>query len=240
MCCISPHNHKLFFSLGVNIPIIPGIAPIQSYASFQRLKQLCGTRVPEYVEAALDPIKVSIPSPFIPTNTLGSYQILPVAQSDDQKVKDFGVKLAIDICSKLTTEGDIKGVHFCTLNLEKSVRRVLEGLGWSHVAPSSPILNKIIIEDPTDPSSHLPADHLISASDASHLNERPSTPSIMSEKENGLTEPVGAATWDDFHNGRFGDSTSPAYGALDSWAISGLGVNVSYLFPLIVILTYSI
>lgn len=64
-------------------------------------------------------------------------------QADDQKVKDYGVSLAIDLCNRLTREGDIKGVHFTTLNLEKSVRRVLEGLGWSHVPPASP--NKIII-----------------------------------------------------------------------------------------------
>jgi methylenetetrahydrofolate reductase (NADPH) len=31
---------------------------------------------------------------------------------------------------RLTTEGGVPGVHFCTLNLEKSVQRVLEGLQW--------------------------------------------------------------------------------------------------------------
>ena len=52
----------------------------------------------------------------------------PVNKNDDQKVKDFGVTLATDIIRRLTTEGDIKGVHFCTLNLERSVRKVLENL----------------------------------------------------------------------------------------------------------------
>jgi len=31
---------------------------------------------------------------------------------------------------RLQSETDIKGFHLCTLNLEKSVRLVLEGLGW--------------------------------------------------------------------------------------------------------------
>ncbi len=36
---------------------------------------------------------------------------------------------------KLVSEGDIQGVHFCTLNLEKSVQRVLEALQWTGVHP---------------------------------------------------------------------------------------------------------
>lgn len=52
-------------------------------------------------------------------------------QNDDQKVKDFGVSLATNMIQRLTSEGDIKGVHFCTLNLERSVRLVLESLQWT-------------------------------------------------------------------------------------------------------------
>lgn len=51
-------------------------------------------------------------------------------QHDDQKVKDYGIKLAIEMIRRLTKEGSVSGFHLCTLNLEKSVRRVLEGLGW--------------------------------------------------------------------------------------------------------------
>ena len=46
-------------------------------------------------------------------------------------MKDYGVKLAIDTVRTVIADGDIKGVHFCTLNLERSVRKVLEGLGWT-------------------------------------------------------------------------------------------------------------
>lgn len=31
---------------------------------------------------------------------------------------------------RLRKEGQVLGYHFCTLNLEKSVRKVLEGLQW--------------------------------------------------------------------------------------------------------------
>jgi hypothetical protein len=33
-------------------------------------------------------------------------------------------------------QGGIQGFHICTLNLERSVRRVLEGLGWVQDHPS--------------------------------------------------------------------------------------------------------
>lgn len=44
--------------LGVTVPVIPGIMPIQTYSSFLRLTKLCGTRVPGYIMEALAPISV--------------------------------------------------------------------------------------------------------------------------------------------------------------------------------------
>lgn len=46
-------------------------------------------------------------------------------------MKDYGVTLAVDMIRKLVSEGGVPGVHFCTLNLEKSVQRVLENLQWT-------------------------------------------------------------------------------------------------------------
>lgn len=70
-----------------------------------------------------------------------------VSQHDDQKVKDYGVKLAIDMIRRLTTEGKVPGVHFCTLNLEKSVQRVIEGLGWGRQAFTKPTNKLIAVSD---------------------------------------------------------------------------------------------
>lgn len=82
--------------------------PIQTYSSFQRLVKLCGATVPPDVLAALEPIR-----------------------NDDQKVKDFGITLAIEMIKRITEQSDIKGMHFCTLNLEKSIQTVLEKLHWT-------------------------------------------------------------------------------------------------------------
>lgn len=57
-------------------------------------------------------------------------------QGDDQKVKDFGVRLAVQMVTRIASDAhaDVRGFHFCTLNLEKSVQRIIEMLRW---APSA-------------------------------------------------------------------------------------------------------
>jgi len=44
---------------GIQVPIIPGIMPIQSYNSFRRMVKLCDSAIPEYILENLEPIKVS-------------------------------------------------------------------------------------------------------------------------------------------------------------------------------------
>ena len=57
-------------------------------------------------------------------------------------MKDYGVNLAVDMIKRLTSEANIPGVHICTLNLEKSVQRVIEGLGWG--GSTLKVANKLI------------------------------------------------------------------------------------------------
>lgn len=54
-----PRRYDLHQGIGVKVPIIPGIMPIQSYASFMRLTKLCGTRVPPQLMDEINPIRVS-------------------------------------------------------------------------------------------------------------------------------------------------------------------------------------
>lgn len=50
----------LMRTLGITVPVIPGIMPIQTYASFQRLTKLCGAELPSSVLEDLDRIKVGV------------------------------------------------------------------------------------------------------------------------------------------------------------------------------------
>jgi len=91
------------------VPILPGIMPIQSFATFRRMTTLCQSTAPDDVLSALQPIA-----------------------HDDQAVKDYGVRLAVDMIRRLRAAG-LRGFHISTLNLERSVRRILDELDW--VAP---------------------------------------------------------------------------------------------------------
>ena len=166
-------------------------------------------------------------------------------QHDDQKVKDFGIELAIKMILQLTKGDDIRGVHFCTLNLERSVQKVLGGLGWTNngledkhrlivVCTCSYFFNTNVITPSKDgpdktlenvqPKTNL----LITPSDASSsatnniLTVRPA----QEIQKPGKGEINHASTWDEFPNGRFGDPKSPAFGSQDPWN-TGLSMSVS-------------
>lgn len=93
---------------GINVPIVPGVMPIQTYGGYQRATARFGTIVPKYFEEALDPIK-----------------------DDDQKVREVGTQLVGDLCKKIIDPKnglDISGLHIYTMNLERGSRMLLEYL----------------------------------------------------------------------------------------------------------------
>eukprot|EP01038_Epipyxis_sp_PR26KG_P005738 gene5738-7922_t len=92
-------------AIGINCPIIPGMMPIQSFSSFQKMTSFCRTKVPQEIWDDLMPIK-----------------------DNDEAVKAYGVQLCEKICKTLSENG-IKGFHFYTLNLEQSVMNILKELG---------------------------------------------------------------------------------------------------------------
>ncbi|MBW0506456.1 hypothetical protein O181_046171 [Austropuccinia psidii MF-1] len=98
---------------GINVPIIPGIMPIQSYAGFCRLNALCKTKIPESTHASLLPIK-----------------------GDDEAVREFGIELSTQMIQRLQQNG-FRAFHLCTLNLEKTISRLVQQLGWSDFPPVS-------------------------------------------------------------------------------------------------------
>ncbi|KAF9966519.1 hypothetical protein BGZ70_002067 [Mortierella alpina] len=179
---------------GIVCPIIPGIMPIQSYNGFRRITNLAKIRVPASVQEALEPIK-----------------------TDDQKVKDYGVELAASIIQRLL-KAEITGFHICTLNLEKSVRLILERVGFVPPADSArrqqqqqQLANEPTHVNVTDKS----ATGVVAGADGTadmHLN-----PLIWKPADD---HPGRSESWDDFPNGRWGDARSPAFGDLDGYGAS--------------------
>jgi methylenetetrahydrofolate reductase (NADPH) len=89
---------------GIDVPIVPGLFPIQTFDRFKKFTQFTGVNVPQEIWDALDPI-----------------------HQDDLAVRRYGVDLCIQMCQRLREIG-VPGYHFYTLNLQSPVMRILEGL----------------------------------------------------------------------------------------------------------------
>jgi len=162
-------------ALGITCPILPGMMPIQTYAGFKRMTALCKTHVPSPITEALEPI-----------------------QNDDAAVKAYGVKLCIEMCKELLDAG-IPGLHFYTLNLEKSVLQILDGLDLiaKHMARTLP--------------------WRVSANTDRKAKEEV-RPIFWSNRPRSYMSRT--SSWDDFPNGRWGDSRSPAFGEFNDYHLT--------------------
>jgi len=165
-------------AIGISCPILPGIMPIQSYSSFVRMTDYCNITVPSHVMERLEPVK-----------------------DDDEAIKEIGVEIAVDMCQKLLStpleEGGVDGIHFYTLNLERSVTHVLLGMGVIDVVLSA---EKTGRERAASLSDVVPTSRPL-----------PWRPSAMEERSKEEVRPINWAnrpksyvmrteTWDEFPN----------------------------------------
>lgn len=86
------HFVDLSESAGLNIPIVPGIMPINKFSQLVRFSDTCGAEIPRWVRKKLESF------------------------GDDHKsIQDFGLDVVTDLCEELLTAG-APGLHFYTLN----------------------------------------------------------------------------------------------------------------------------
>jgi methylenetetrahydrofolate reductase (NADPH) len=94
-------------AVGITVPIIPGIMPIQTWNGFHRATSMAKTIIPDDFSSALEPHK-----------------------NDDETVRAIGTKLVAKMCRLILDAGlGIKGLHFYTMNLERGTKMLLEELG---------------------------------------------------------------------------------------------------------------
>ncbi|CAI5758537.1 unnamed protein product [Candida verbasci] len=162
--------------IGIDIPIIPGIMPISTYAAFIRRANWSEIKIPQHFLDALEPIK-----------------------EDDFLVRDKGTDLVSEMCLKLINSGYVNHLHFYTMNLEKATVMCLEKLNLVEAIKSHEIVG---------------------------TTELPWRKSLHPERSKESIRPIfwqnrkysyisRTATWDEFPNGRWGDSRSPAFGDID-------------------------
>ena len=91
-------------SLGVEVPIVPGIMPITNYTKLARFSDACGAEIPRWIRKQLE------------------------AYGDDsQAIADYGTEVISRLCRQLL-DGGAPGLHFYTLNQATPCLRILDSL----------------------------------------------------------------------------------------------------------------
>ncbi|RDL38849.1 Methylenetetrahydrofolate reductase [Venustampulla echinocandica] len=168
---------------GITVPILPGIMPINTYASFVRRCNHMNATIPPKWSQALEEVK-----------------------NDDAAVRNIGTGLVAEMCRKILDSGLIHHLHFYTMNLAQATRMVLDELD---LAPSE--------ERPLKPA--LPWRKSLA------LGRRDEDVRPIFWKHRNKSYVARTQDWDEFPNGRWGDSRSPAFGELDAYGIGLKGTN---------------
>ncbi|CAB3379925.1 Hypothetical predicted protein [Cloeon dipterum] len=103
-------------NVGITVPIIPGVMPIQSFASLRQMVKLSGLQVPESIQKAVEPIK-----------------------DNDEAVQNFGIHFALQLVRTVLDAKAAPGVHFFTLNREHGAVEIGKRLGVWQTRPARPL-----------------------------------------------------------------------------------------------------
>ena len=95
-------------SMGITIPIVPGVMPIYNYTQLARFSNVCGAEIPRWLRLRLQDYGDDIAS-----------------------LRALGVDVVTDLCEKLIA-GGAPGLHFYTLNQSGIIRTIAERLGLDH------------------------------------------------------------------------------------------------------------
>jgi len=135
-------------------------------------------------------------------------EALEPVKADDAAVREVGKNLVAKFCRKLLDSGTTMHLHFYTMNLEASTRMALEELAMT---PSG---------DVHDPDlKPLPWRQSLGR------NRREENVRPIFWRNRNRSYVARTQDWDEFPNGRWGDSRSPAFGSLDAYGIGLKGTN---------------
>ncbi len=135
--------------------------------------------------------KLEVPSDIITT--------LESIKENDEAIRNYGIEMCVQLCKELLESGLVNGLHFYTLNREVAVTEILKQLGlWS--------------------------------SNSSLLRERPWKQYSAQKRQLEEVRPIfwsirpksyvcRTSDWDQFPNGRWGDSSAPSFGDLKDYHI---------------------
>nr|XP_057906566.1 methylenetetrahydrofolate reductase isoform X1 [Doryrhamphus excisus] len=122
-------------------------------------------------------------------------KVIEPIKDNDAAIRNYGIQQAVEMCQVLLQSGKVPGLHFYTLNREVATMEVLRQLGlW--------------IEDPRRP---LP--WAVSAHPKRKVEDV--RPIFWASRPKSYI--YRTQDWDEFPNGRWGNSSSPAFGELNDY-----------------------
>ena len=189
------------------IPIIPGLMPLQSYEILIRTTKLAHAKVPPELLHELQGVK-----------------------GDDEAVKQVGVEAIHNVVESIRgvkAKGP-RGFHFYTLNLEKAVSSLLERCNLIPPDPDDKQTSaiddvKILVNGDDNHHGGFSSNSSSAAAQLTANSHRSSSPARPIPPNTG---PLSReATWDDYPNGRFGDARSPAFNPPLTYSPTSLTVS---------------
>ncbi|MEJ1272427.1 methylenetetrahydrofolate reductase [Cricetulus griseus] len=121
--------------------------------------------------------------------------VIEPIKDNDAAIRNYGIELAVSLCRELLDSGLVPGLHFYTLNREVATMEVLKQLGmWT--------------EDPRRPLPWAVSAH-------PKRREEYVRPIFWASRPKSYI--YRTQDWDEFPNGRWGNSSSPAFGELKDY-----------------------
>ncbi len=92
-------------ALGIRVPIVPGIMPINNFSQLARFSDACGAEIPRWMRLKLEGFA-----------------------DDSASIKAFGLDVVTELCDRLLA-GGAPGLHFYTLNQAGPTSTIWQRLG---------------------------------------------------------------------------------------------------------------
>jgi methylenetetrahydrofolate reductase (NADPH) len=91
-------------SMGIHVPIVPGIMPIYNYTQLARFSSVCGAEIPRWLSLRLQDFN-----------------------EDAASLRALGLEVVTNLCQRLL-DGGAPGLHFYTLNQATLISQIIENL----------------------------------------------------------------------------------------------------------------
>jgi methylenetetrahydrofolate reductase (NADPH) len=92
-------------AMGIDVPIVPGVMPINNFSQLARFSDACGAEIPRWMRLKFEGFG-----------------------DDTASIKAFGLDVVTDLCDRLLTAG-APGLHFYTLNQAGATSTIWQRLG---------------------------------------------------------------------------------------------------------------